>query len=171
MKTWFIGLSVRERVMVLLAAITVVGFILYTMVWSPLLTRNTTLESRVNAQRAELAWMRRAAAEVQRLRAGMGRAQGEGHATSTDKGAGASLLSQIAATARTHHLDGALSRIQPEGTTGVRLWLDNAPFDQILPWLDGLVRRQGVVIHRLTLERQSTPGRVDARVWLKVKGG
>ncbi len=166
MKQWFLNLSLRERVMVAGAALSVLGFALYTLVWSPLLANNATLSQRVTAQRAELAWMRNAAVEVQGLRAGMT----PGRSTSTATATGTSLLSHIAATARTHHLDGALSRIQPDGDTGVRLWLDNAPFDQMLPWLDGLVRGQGVVIHRLSLERQTTPGRVDARIWLKTAG-
>lgn len=166
MKHWFLNLSLRERVMVAGAGLTVLGFVLYSLVWSPLLASNAALSQRVTAQRAELAWMRNAAVEVQRLRAGMA----PGRSAPATATTGTSLLSHIAATARTRHLDGALSRIQPDGDTGVRLWLDNVPFDQMLSWLDGLAREQGVVIHRLSLERQTTPGRVDARIWLKLAG-
>lgn len=155
MRAYFENLSKRERYMVIGAGAALLVFLLYILAWSPLVNRAQTLERRVHAQEQELAWMRQAAAEVQRLRGGSAPAQ----AARSE-----SLLSLIERTARERGLSGAVRRVQPEGQSGARIWLEGAAFDDLVLWLHQLSSNYGVRISEASVDRQPQPGLVNARL-------
>ena len=60
-------------------------------------------------------------------------------------------------------------RFQPEGETGLRLWIDGAEFDQLIRWVAAL-EQQGILLDQLDIDKQSKlAGIVDARVLLSLK--
>lgn len=60
-------------------------------------------------------------------------------------------------------------RFQPEGETGLRLWIDGAEFDQLIRWVAAL-EQQGILLDQLDIDKQSKQvGIVDARVLLSLK--
>lgn len=159
MKAWLAGLAPRERLLVLAAA-TVVGLLLfYALLLQPFYTRHGMLETGVAEQRDTLQWMQQSAATVRSLR-------GSDQATSIGLG-GRSLLSVADSSARSAGLGPALKRVEPEGSSGVRVWLDGAPFDSVIGWLDTMSARHGVDVESITLEQSGASGRVNARLTLQ----
>ena len=81
--------------------------------------------------------------------------------------AGRSLLSVTDGSARTAGLGDALKRVEPDGSTGVRVWLEGAPFDSVIGWLRVMSSSYGVDVDSASIERTATAGRVNARLSLQ----
>lgn len=160
MKDWFNGLDSREQLMVGVAAVVVVLFLLYLLVWAPLDNGHETLKTKVAAQRETVVWMEQSAQTLQQLKRTRGPgARGLG---------GKSLLAMADSTARSNGLGPALRRVEPEGSRNVRVWLENAPFDQVVKWLGTLHTTYGISTDSASLERVAeTAGRVNARLSLQ----
>ncbi len=73
-----------------------------------------------------------------------------------------SLISMASTTAKPFGI--SFKRFQPEGDTGLRLWIESAEFDQLLRWV-GVLGKQGVVLGQLDINRtDKSVGLVDARL-------
>ena len=76
-----------------------------------------------------------------------------------------SLIAVATESAKTFKL--TFKRYQPEGETGLRLWIEAGEFDQTLRWLDTL-QAQGVVLEQFDVDKLDKQiGMVDARVLLR----
>jgi general secretion pathway protein M len=124
--------------------------------------RVETMQQALETQRQTYQWMQERAAEVRRLR-GSGAAMPA--AASSE-----SLLALVDRSAREGGLARAVRRIEPDGG-GARLWMEQAGFAELMRWLVTLEHAHGVSISSLTLERQPTPGLVNARVTLVARAG
>lgn len=162
MKAWLAGLAPRERMLVLAAAGVLVVLLIYALLLAPFYSRHGKLETGVEEQRETLHWMQQNAATVRQLR-------GSGQTASTGLG-GSSLLSVADSSARSSGLGPALKRVEPEGSSGVRVWLDGATFDAVVGWLDSMSTRYGVDVESITLEQSGASGRVNARLTLQAPG-
>jgi len=158
MREYFENLSQRERFFVIAASAALVLFLLYAMLWRPVVGNARDVQQRIAAQESELQWMRQAAAEARTLR---GSARGNAGAS------GGSLLSLVERTARQGRLAPAVRRVQPEGQQGVRIWLENAAFDDLLVWLHQLAAAHGVSLSEIAVERQPAAGIVNGRLLLE----
>jgi len=159
MKAWLDNLDPRERMMAAAGATSLVLFLLYILVWSPIHSGYDTLRDTVGEQRTTALWMQDSAQTLIRLKRSSGRAaQGLG---------GRSLLSVADSTARAGGLGPALKRVEPEGSNGVRVWLDGASFDVLVKWLGTLSTIHGVNAETVTMERSGAAGRVNARLTLQ----
>lgn len=159
MKTWWAARNAREKLILIVGGIFLLLFFYYSLIISPLQTSITQLQQRkANAQ--ELAgWMLAVAPEVQRLRRSSG--------SSTAVNRGGSLLSVVDETSKAAGLGQSMTRMQPEGQTEVRAWLDAAPFNETLRWLRTLESSYGVRISELSFNRDNEAGRVKARITFK----
>lgn len=72
-------------------------------------------------------------------------------------------LTFVTQSAKQHQL--SLKRVQPEGSKKLRLWLEAAPMDKTLAWLESLTDG-GLVIDDISIERQPQPGRANIRATL-----
>ncbi len=151
------GLQPRERISLMLGAGAVLILLLWLLLVEPYRTSVQRLEQSVAARQADLQWMGAAAAELRQLR---------GSAPSTSM-AGQSLLSLADSTARRHGLGEVMNRVQPEGQESVRVWLEGAPFDDVMRWLGALNRQHGVVVSAVVVEPRPQPGLADVRVVLR----
>jgi general secretion pathway protein M len=152
-------LQARERRILLVGALALILLGGYSLVWEPYVDSRARLERDVAEQRALLEWMERSAREVQALRGG----RPAGGAAS-----GQSLLALADGSARAQGLGSALQRVEPDGANGVRVWLEQAPFDDVLRWLDKLSSERGVRVSSFATERRAEqPGRVDVRIVLE----
>lgn len=162
MKAWLASLDPRERNALIFGGILLTMILIYVLVWQPFSTRAARLEQTVQEQRALKQWMQNTALEVQRLRAtqvpasmraGMG---------------GQSLLAVVDQAARKDRLGTVLKRIEPEGTRIVRVWFEQAIFDDVLLWLGNLQNTYGVRITSISIDHQGgSAGSVNARVELE----
>ncbi|HSG11746.1 MAG TPA: type II secretion system protein M [Gammaproteobacteria bacterium] len=160
MKAWFESLGGREQLMVAAAAVVFALFLVYALVWSPLQTSHETLQTRVKAQRDTAAWMTQSAGQLQQLQHERGPgAQSLG---------GKSLLAMADSTARANGLGTSLKRVEPEGSNNVRVWLEDAAFDQVVKWLGVISSTYGIGIDSATMERVAgSVGKINARLTLQ----
>lgn len=160
MKEWWFGLQASERRTLTIGAVALTLILIYFGGWVPLQEEVQGLETKVQEQQALKRWMERSAAEVGQLRGG-----GAGQRLEP----GRSLLTVVDQTARSGQLGPALKRIEPEGESGVKVWLEQVSFDEMMNWLLALERQYGVTASTITIERQALAGRVD--VHLTLRGG
>ncbi|MCC8986559.1 MAG: type II secretion system protein M [Candidatus Contendobacter sp.] len=158
MKAWWNSLSLRERSLIGGGMALTLTLLLYAQVWRPFSTSHHRLQRSVAEQRADLAWMRQAAQEIQRLSGASDRT----HATAD----GRSLLTRVDQTARAAGFGPALKRIAPQGNDQLSVQLDAIEFDQLIPWLKALERNQRTVIINLSADRAAAAGRSNVRLIL-----
>ena len=158
MKEWFAGLEARERQLVSGGAAVLALLLLYTMIWEPIVSGYRNLQEDVAQQTETLAWMQQAAAQIKGLqRSGAGgAARGLG---------GRSLLAVVDQSARSGGLGNAIKRIEPDGSKGVKVWLEGVAFDPMILWLGKLTRTYQIETSLITIEPQGG-GRVNARLTL-----
>lgn len=160
MTQWLASLSPRERMMVLVAIPTVVALTLYGAVWDPLQQSLAAERKRLEKHRTDLEWVQQAAGEIERLRAGES-------ARPQIASAGQSPLIVVDRTAKAQQLGAALRRVEPDGRDGVKVSLEDAPFDQLMRWLALLEVEHGISVVSFTLSRRDRPGTVQARIDLR----
>ncbi len=80
---------------------------------------------------------------------------------------GRSLAQVVADSAREKSL--VVARLQPKSDHELQVWLDEADFDRVLPWLYELETASGLQIASATVSAGEAEGRV--RVSLKIKDG
>ncbi|HEX6590714.1 MAG TPA: type II secretion system protein M [Moraxellaceae bacterium] len=83
-----------------------------------------------------------------------------GHWQGTPAAAGGSVLALASDTAGSSNL--SLSRIEPEGSDQVRVWVEKADFNAVASWLAKL-SAQGLSLREAQVERQAEGGGVSAR--------
>lgn len=159
MRAWLAGLEPRERLLVIVAAVALILFLLFVLVLQPLHSSYNNLRASVAEQRETAQWMAQSARNFSQLKRNRG---------APVKGLGGrSLLAVTDSTARAGGLGPALQRVEPEGSNGVRVWLEDAAFDDLVRWLARLGSAHGVYVDSLTLERSDAAGRVDTRLTLQ----
>ena len=159
MKAWWDSLSLRERGLIGGGMALTLALLIYALAWQPFRTSYRRLQQSVTEQRADLAWMRQAAQEVQRLR-------GSSNSASKTAGDGRSLLTRVDQTARAAGFGPALKRIAPQGDNQLSVQLEAVEFDQLIPWLAALERNHQILIVNLSVDRTATAGRVNVRLIL-----
>lgn len=155
LRIWFNQLQSRERQLVIVALVVFGIFLPYQLIWSPLMHRAERLQHQVNLQKDHLQWMRDSLQEIPHQ-------QGSQYAKSS-----ASLLSIVEQTASQGKLRNNIRKIQPEGDQGVRIWMDDAGFDDVLMWLEQMKKQAGIEVVDLSAERQAQTGRVNLRLLLE----
>ena len=158
MKAWLSRLEPRQRQIVIAGAVTLAGLLLWLLAIQPLFDRLAMLEQTVAAQKETLRWMQEAAIEIQQLRA-------QGNRTG-DLG-GRSLLSVVDQSARAAGLGQGIRRVEPDGESRVRVRMEGVAFDTLMRWLAELHRRYGVRVTSVSIDRESSPGRVNVRLTLE----
>lgn len=158
LEQWWAARQPRERVVLVIGIALAILVLPYTQIWEPLQERRETLRDEVDSLRAERAWMEGAAVTI-------GDEGGGGEPVVDDR----SLLGLVNRTARSSGLESHVRRVQPDGDTSVRVWVEGAPFDEFTGWLDEL-DGGGLRIDDLLIERTDREGLVDARLTLEVAG-
>ncbi|MDX1657122.1 MAG: type II secretion system protein M [Candidatus Competibacteraceae bacterium] len=159
MRQWWNQLNARERWLVGIGGVITFLLLLYLLVWEPFQASLTQLRKDVEARRDDLAWMQQASVELRRLAASSPNAQ----TPATSQG---SLLVRVDQSARQAQLGEAVTRVEPQGGNQVRIWLEEAPFDRVVQWLDTLAG-QGVAVDDAIFTPGGDSGRVDARLVLQ----
>jgi general secretion pathway protein M len=160
MKAWFMQLATRERRIVLSGLALLIIILIYLLAWEPFVNHRQQLRQTVKEQQALVEWMQQASAEAEQLRAVNGDAAGR-------LPDGQSLLAVVDQAAKNSGLGAAMKRVEPEGQDTARVWFEQARFDELMTWLDGMQRNFGVGVVSIVLERQEQSGLINARVTLQ----
>lgn len=157
MKQWFSGLNNRERLIVSGGAIMLLILLLYLMIWEPLNSKRAQLQTSVEAQKNTYTWMQQAAREVRQL-------SGKGAGVKKHTG---SMLGTINNTAKPVLRGAILKRVEEDRQQGVRVWIEQVAFDDLINWLGQIQQQYGIRVSSLVSERHSKAGRVDVRLILQ----
>jgi len=157
MKTWFAGLSSRERIMVLSMTAVVVVFLLYLLIIEPIKNNYESNKKNVAVAIQTVEWMKSASYQIKQL-------QGD-KKTVKEKGK-QFVLGVVDRSVRKAGLSSVMKRVQPEGDKGVRVWFENASFDNLMKWLAIVERQHGLVVDEINIEKTDSIGLVNVRVFL-----
>ncbi len=152
------SLAPRERVLVLAAATLAVFALLFTFVLRPLLSSHRGALEALATQRAVLA-------DIERVAARFG-SQPTGTAQVAIQPGTESLVVLVDRSTRAAGLGAYLKRNEPEGSSGIRLRFEDAPFDDLIKWLADLQSSQAVSVVAATADAAREPGRVTANIQL-----
>ncbi len=147
----YAGLQPREQRMVGVGAVAVGLLLLVGGVLLPLQTAVSTAVKRAETRRADLAWMRVNAPEIQAAGATLMLDSTEAPVVVVDR------------VGRESGLGSALQGTQPSGN-GVRVQLGAAPFDALITWIAALDQRYGLAIESISIDRADRPGVVNANI-------
>ena len=150
-KSWYSGLNMRERNMVLILGIMMVLLILFIAVVLPLKSYMNDLDDRVATAKRDLPEV---AAKVQALQSRSGSQQPSSRQ---------SLNQLITNSSKRYGLK--FSRIEErKRDEEIQVRLDDVEFDQLLRWVGQLEQQQGLVIDTLRVSDTDDIGMVDASI-------
>jgi general secretion pathway protein M len=149
----FDALEKRERIFLLSLVVFLGALVLYFAIWSPIHDYYQSSLAKRDTQFSLIQYMR---ASEKQARAASG--------TTTSRLPGQSLITDVSNSAQ--QLGIQPNRIQPEGSTAVSVWFDNVVFNDLIGWIVRLNENQGIMVEQISIDRQDTPGVVNARVVL-----
>ncbi len=158
-KQWFNSLPSKEQWMVSATGLLIIITLFYLIVWEPIHVGLEAEQQKQQSQKEILLWMQHAAVEVSALRSSGNRT------TVRDKDKPATLV--IEQAINNAGLKPSVSKIESSGKNGARVVLNDAPFNQILVWLNTLATHNGIQVVSANIERASKPGRANARLTLE----
>lgn len=156
MKDIFANTTTRERLFLAAGGLILLVFTLHQLIFSPFFSSLERYRNDLPMKRETLSWMQKSQREVAKLMASGRSIQAAGK--------GASPLVAIEKTTKQWKLDTSLKRVEPEGESGVKVWIEEAIFDDLILWLQQLQNEYGITVDTLTVESKNAPGYVDARI-------
>ena len=156
LREWFDKLAPRERWLVMAAAAFATFALVYALGLQPLYAARARAAAAVEAQRSLLGDMDQVAR----------RFGPQGAAAAPAVNSGESLVVVIDRSTRERGLGSYLKRNQPEGANGVRLRLENVPFDDLTAWLVETQTRHGLTADSASFDPSGEPGRVNSNLVL-----
>jgi len=149
------AMPAKDRRALLLLTLFLAAIILIYAVLLPA-HRYANEASELHQQRAEiLAWMQSNEAAARQLKT---------QPAKNTNPSGQSILSLATQQAQSNNL--SFKRFEPFDEGGLRVWLDNAPFNNLLQWLTALQQQNGVLIKQVSIDRATQAGRVSAKLEL-----
>lgn len=157
MKEWFESLEQRERTTLVFGAVALTLVLLWILLIDPLYSSATQRQQQLTQLRADLARATQVRAEI----AALGSQPGPG----TAEGRNESLLIVAERSARAAGLQ--VDQARPTDNVTVRVRFDSASFDALVRWMTVMSSRYGVSVDVASLDRNDTPGTVDAQITIK----
>jgi general secretion pathway protein M len=163
MNAWWLSKTPREQLVLVVGAGVLLLFLLYLLAWQPFVASVDQKRLLIKSQQTTLNWMQQNLSEIQRIRS---QSRSNGTVPSNE-----ALLTLVDRTAKQSQLRQQIQRIKPQGDDTVQLWVEQAAFDTLLTWLGGLSLKYGIQIESLNIDRQDSPGIINARLVLQRSGG
>ena len=157
-KQWFNSLPSKEQMMVSGTAALIVITLFYLVIWEPIHVSLNAEQQKQQSQKEVLMWMQNAAVEVKDLRS-------SGGVTIRDKNKPATLV--IEQTIKNSGLKSFIKKIESSGKNGARVTLKDAPFNQIIVWLNTLAKHNAIQVVSANIERADKTGKANARLTLE----
>ena len=155
MRTWYANLAERERRVVTLGAAAGVVLVLLAIIL-PLNRNIAQARQRITTKQGDLAFIQDATPQLAAAGPGSGEAA-----------TGESLVVLIDSSARESGIGKSLSSSQATADKGLRIRLDNVPFDALVAWLARLSQSHGVRVESAEIEAAGETGLVNAGLLLK----
>jgi len=75
---------------------------------------------------------------------------------------GQSILSLASQSAQAHNI--SFKRFEPFAENGLRIWLDNIAFNDMLTWLTQIQKQYGIEVHQISIDRGKSSGMISAKL-------
>lgn len=157
LKLRFGRLAPRERLLVSIGAVFVAAALVYALLLEPLSSAHDAAEQRVGKNRALLSDLEQVASRHGPI---------SGGAAPGAQAGDQSLVVLVDRSTREKDMGTYLKRNQPDGTNGVRLRLENVPFDLLVEWLAETEARYGLTATSASFDPSGEPGRVHSNLVL-----
>lgn len=154
MQQWFNNLPRREQLMLLIGGGAVLLYILFMLVLAPMSAAVSDMKRQNQAAAVTLAEVQQLAAEYQRLQQNSDR----------PRQSGGNLTRIIDSSVKNNQL--TMSRFQPSSRGDVQVRFENAPFNNILAWLNEMESAHGIMVKDLTVGPGAGTGLVNVSVRL-----
>ncbi|RHW77959.1 type II secretion system protein GspM [Colwellia sp. RSH04] len=149
MKAWWQQLNIREQRLVATMGFAVLVFIIYSLIWQPLNDSLLQSQSKLKRQQSLLTWVQENTQHYQNAKK-----------NNSGKKSSGSLSSIINRSANGHQI--TITRMQPQGDD-LQVWIDSAPFTQLLFWLEHLANNEGLQVKSIDLSKGERAGEVKVR--------
>lgn len=149
MKAWWQQLNIREQRLVATMGFAVLVFIIYSLIWQPLNDSLSQSQSKLKRQQSLLAWVQENTQHYHNAKK-----------NNSGKKSSGSLSSIINRSANGHQI--TITRMQPQGDD-LQVWIDSAPFTQLLFWLEHLANNEGLQVKSIDLSKGERAGEVKVR--------
>jgi len=161
MKDWWLNREPRERWLLTGAGLILLVLAFWLVVWEPLAVKRQQLTRRLDNQQSTLLALQDISQQAATLAA-----------SRPDSGLppDTTLLGLADRTVRARGLAGSLRRIEPESEHRVRVWLDQAPFDQTVGWLQSVAASHGIGVIDANVSSGEQPGLINIQVTLADEG-
>ena len=157
MKDWWLGLSQREKIITGLGGTATLLFLLYALVWGPLINKTDRLRQDVNNQAELIAFMKNNVATIQQLRKKQ---------TKPVKESNDSLLTITERSFKTSNLSTFDPQLQQSADKQVKVQFKAIPFRNLLLWIDRLSRSHAISVAKISIQPIETAGDVKADITL-----
>lgn len=147
---WYTALSERDRTIVKALSVLFIIAIFISWVWQPMVKANKTAETRLASELKFHTFMKENAHKVS-----------SGQVSSNS---GGSILGTVNQLAKVKGL--TLKRFEPEGSNGLRVWLDKVEFNKVIDWLELLEAEKGISVEQISIDKVNS-GIVNLRAVLK----
>lgn len=148
--TWYSALSERDKLIVKGLSILFAIALFASWIWQPMLKANQSAESKLASELKFHSFMKENAHKISK-----------GNAPTSG---GGSILGTVNQLAKTKGI--ALKRFEPEGSNGLRVWLDKVEFNKAIDWLELLEAEKGIGVEQISIDKVNS-GIVNIRVVLK----
>lgn len=148
-RAWYDGLNQRDQRFVKVVAILFVSALLFNWIWHPVMQMETHAQKRYES--------------ALKLHQHMKDNAPSGTSTSTTSNDG-SLLGIVNSIAKAKGV--TLKRFEPNGTTGLRVWLDKVDFNKAIDWIETLEASKGITAEQMNIEKVNS-GIVNIRAVFK----
>ncbi|PRO75245.1 type II secretion system protein M [Alteromonas alba] len=149
LKQKFTALTEREQRLVLLSGLVILLGIFYWGLWAPLNQSISQQSQLLESNKKLVSWVEEQGQKAAQLR----------RTQSSPRRVTGSLPQLVTSTSSNHSL--SISRMQPQGDE-IQVWIDEAPFNSLVGWLNELETR-GIVIEQLDVAEANAPGMIKVR--------
>lgn len=156
LKQQFFSLPVKEQRLLTGVTALIIVTLFYLFVWEPVHLELERQQQTKQSQTKILHWMQEAAVEVRALRAS------GSSGNIRDKNKPTTLV--VERSINNAGLKSSVKKIESAGKSGARVTLKNAPFNQVLTWLNTLSRHNGILVVSANIERSTNQGKADIRL-------
>lgn len=147
------SMNQREQMVVAILGVTIVFALFFSLIVTPLIKGREQARALYESRQEELSWMQGVAPQL------IGKSNKEPLQNAQ------AMMNTVNKSAAAFQLK--LNRVQPEGDTKLRVWLEKVPFNALMSWLNDLQLNNGIVSSSVNIEADSTPGVVSAKVVLQ----
>jgi len=158
MKDWWLNLALREKQMILAGSFVVMVFLLYEIIWSPLVNANNHLRDRIQQSQHTLRSMQNADQLIQHL---LKESQEKRNGTTQ------SILGVMQTEINHSQFASHVTALTQAENDSVQFNLRKIDFDQFLIFLTAVWKKHGFVVSQITVMPTGTPGEVSVNVLMK----